>query len=346
MLGQLTIRLKLQGFTETERQKLDSILALAELRLDNLWQIYDGDDADITVIRDISLLESTPRPCIYYVGVDDGAELPYENAWPLEVDEQQVPRLRLLVERFNQIAVELANAEPVQETVAPVSAPVVEPTAVPEPAAEVVEAAPETDAAPAEQNSYAASEVLLDHLAADGESHKLLTFESGEKIFVDGEKDLYFSSAVIETMADHFRNGTPYTVKTLQPVLFDMQVEQAELSAEPMTHLRWYVALMAPSEHLQDELQGKTVSLKRWPDLGLPGCTRLIRLAAFMQSNVSTIENIAEKTNTPAAEVCAFLNACNIEGLVQYSDAEVIHEKKVEDSFKSLLSRISDRVNA
>ena len=147
-------------------------------------------------------------------------------------------------------------------------------------------------------------------------------------------------------MADCFRAQTEFTIQAVPEQTLQAQAERSELVAEPMTHLRWFVALNAPCETMREKLQAQTVKLKRWPDLGLPGCRPLIRLAAFMQSNEASIETVAEKTGTPVEKVCAFIHACDQENLVVMGTAEAIHEKPVEADFKMLLSRISNRINA
>lgn len=366
MQGYRTIHLQLQGFSDAEFQKLDSILALAEARMDYLWALGNSADADVVLVPDISLRpEGDSRPCIYYMKSGENAADHMEqgpDVWSLIVDEHQVPHLWQLTKVFNAVAESICQAS---ETVA-VDKNIEDSTSVFSEISEDVECVVEkavepektvaqivssdTDQAANNTAPKASDPLLLDLLKprADAGIDAVfrVCFESGDCFSADLDRDLYFSSQPIETMATCFAQCSAFEVRAVSPHTLDIEADEIEGGGQPLSHLRWYIALMSPSLHLRDQLADKTVKLKRWPDLGLPGCTPLIRLAAFMQSNEASVMTVAEKTGTPVDEVCAFLNACAQEDLVIFGNQEAIHEKPVAADFKSLLSRISDRINA
>lgn len=366
MQGYRTIHLQLQGFSDAEFQKLDSILALAEARMDYLWALGNSADADVILVPDISLRpDGDPRPCIYYKKsnentadhIDQGVDV-----WSLTVDEHQVPHLWQLTKVFNAVADSICQAS---ETVAVdktiEDAPsvfseisedvelIVEKAVEPE---KTVAQIASTDTGQAANNTAPKPsdplllELLQPRADAGTDAVFRVCFESGDCFSADLDRDLYFSPQPIETMAACFAQCGAFEVRAVSPHTLDIEADEIEGGGQPLSHLRWYIALMSPSSDLRDQLADKTVKLKRWPDLGLPGCTPLIRLAAFMQSNEASVMTVAEKTETPVDKVCAFLNACAQENLVIYGDQEAIHEKPVAADFKSLLSRISDRINA
>jgi len=377
----LTIRLQLLGFSAEERDKLDSILAIAEARMNNMWQLDSTMNADVVLVPDASQLPlQETRPCIYYKETDQEVlSGTADNVWSLDVDDFRVPRIWQLTKVFNEVAEALAT----QPEPAPAVTEV--PESEPEAVEEVVDEAADSNAveafAPADQTDVLMSDTqasdsvdvaivtgadvedtgldseseqvqvpLLHVLQPDPEAGEqrcmLLRFVSGEAFYIDVVSDLYYSREPIEELADCFRAQTEFTIQAVPEQTLQAQAERSELVAEPLTHLRWFVALNAPCETMREKLQAQTVKLKRWPDLGLPGCRPLIRLAAFMQSNEASIETVAEKTGTPVEKVCAFIHACDQENLVVMGTAEAIHEKPVEADFKMLLSRISNRINA
>lgn len=347
MQSYLTIRLQLQGFGDAEFQKLDSILALAEARMDYLWTLGHGADADVVLVSDISLLpKDESRPCIYYVNAseNDSENPPCNNTWSLIVDDHQVPHLWQLTKVFNAVAEhlnplpEISAAE--DETAdSPVQSPVLDKIS---PAESVSQLNSPTT------GNYKGTLLDLLQPTVDASTDKVfrVCFSTGESISVDLGRDLYFCQQPIETLEPYFCETIPFEVRSVSVYSLEAEVDELGIVGQPLSHLRWYIALTSPSLHLLDQLSDKTVKLKRWPDMGLPGCTPLIRLAAFMQSNEASVVTIAEKTKMPEAKVCAFLNACVQEDLVIYGDQETIHEKPVADEFKTLLSRISERINA
>ena len=354
----VTLRLKLEGFNASEREKLDSVLALAEYRLDRLWELHDSrEGADVLLFRDLDMLKGPySLPVIYYVtaAVQALGDDPMMRA--LEVDDNQVPRMGQLIHVCNELAqlyFDIKQPSPERVDQRPV---------ISEPSPPPLQDTTHSDRTATEDLvidedsgndvkvydsplSQPQSVSFLDYIQSDFTGYVVLRFEHHEKIYIDAEKGFYYSQISLESLAECIRLNVPYVHETVADTLFKIDLERNDLQAQPIAHLRWYAALCTPSDHLLTELKGQTVSLKRWPDLGLPGCKQLIHLAAFMQSNQATIDSAAKATNTPLSVVCCFVNASALEGLVQYGNVESIHKKTLKPELKSLLSSISSRIN-
>ena len=85
--------------------------------------------------------------------------------------------------------------------------------------------------------------------------------------------------------------------------------------------------------------------LKRWPDINLPGCRGLIKLAAYMQSNAVELKVVQEKTGFSMQQVYDFYNACYAIGLVENVQKTDVFEKDLSDQHRQLFSKIGKRLN-
>ena len=91
--------------------------------------------------------------------------------------------------------------------------------------------------------------------------------------------------------------------------------------------------------------KGDIVHLKRWPNINLPGCKQLIKLAAYMQSNAVDLDTVQVNTSIPIAQIYNFYNACKVIDLIGHSQTSDIHEKNIDAEQKQLLDRIGKRLN-
>lgn len=107
------IRLKLLGFSETDKSRFEAILSLAETKLDRPWQIVSEPTADfyllsarlITQLDHDKLLQSLPRDrCIFYTTRDIS-----HNRYELRIDSNYIPRCSALVNLFNELSAGIEN---------------------------------------------------------------------------------------------------------------------------------------------------------------------------------------------------------------------------------------------
>ena len=123
-------------------------------------------------------------------------------------------------------------------------------------------------------------------------------------------------------------------------------VAAAKLKPQSLSSLIWYATFQSSQgRKLKGYAKGQIVHLKRWPDLGLPGCRQLVHLAAFMQSNQVDLETVAEQTQTPLEQVYNFYNACEMIGLIQQGDYTEVHTKTINTEKRSLLTKIGKRLS-
>jgi len=84
-----------------------------------------------------------------------------------------------------------------------------------------------------------------------------------------------------------------------------------------ITDLAWFLALKGPAELAPWLERGTAYRLRRWPDFGrLGGNSGLIELAALSSAHAWTPARLAEASGQRIEDVCRFLNAASMAGLV------------------------------
>lgn len=385
MQGMQKLHLQLSGFSISEANNFHSIYALAEGRLDQLWLLSDHAGGDVLIVRDKSQLPQLPVPCIYCCPVGTPLPQRSGNVWPLPVDANHVPLLSHLVRVLSEIAdylaqppqdmaatqvqndqleasqadcsearpgeghsIEAPSEEAPSEEIETVEAPsaVIQPEMQSDTPPPPELGLPVGDAtAPAATRQATKEQVIgllqaLEVLAGEKESI-LIRYATGEQVYVALGPEQYLLDLSMEELGRCLEQRVAFDILPCSEADYP-----AAAKPEPLAHLRWFIALKSTVLHGSERLSGKTVRLRRWPNMGLPGCQPLLRLAAFMQSNEASLATITAKTGMTEKQVCAFITACEQEGLVLFGEGgEEIFEKQIDSNLRSLLSQISRRIN-
>ena len=128
--------------------------------------------------------------------------------------------------------------------------------------------------------------------------------------------------------------------------MFQQDVSNKSLKAQPLKNLIWFAVFSCSQGCAWKGYQeSDIVHLKRWPDINLPGCRELIKLAAYMQSNAVELSIAQEKTGFSMAQIYNFYNACYAIGLIEHVQQSDVFEKKLGDDKRQLFSKIGNRLN-
>lgn len=354
MQGTQKLHLQLSGFSSSEADNIHSIYALAEGRLDQLWVLSEHAGGDVRLVRDQSLLSQENTPCIYCCPAHTPLPERKGSVWPLPVDTNHVPLLSHLVRVLSEIDEYLDQHQAQSESPSPGQSGQDDQRLTQNQSSEAaVEHAPASDIAPVAADMdtpgtsrRAAKEQVvgllqaLESLAGEQESI-LIRYETGEQVYIALGSEQYLFEQPLDVLGHCLEQQAAFDILPCTDADYPDAVKP-----EPLAHLRWFIALKSSVLHGPERFSGKTVRLRRWPDMGLPGCQSLIRLAAFMQSNEASLETISEKTGMSVQQVCAFITACEQEGLVLFgAGSEEIFEKPIDSGLRSLLSQISRRIN-
>jgi len=312
--------LKLLGLSAEEKQRFDAILSLAEMGLKQSWQIIEQDNANFFILSyrlKNKLANKIPiERCIFYTSqtIEDSVNI-------LPVDSHNTPRLRALIELFNQLAKQ--------------PSPLPTETTTPQP--------PTTNQAIADK-CFNPQQGLLSYLLKTTKEIQRFSLHNQENLYVHLENKYYYSASPLDKLTAYFNSPTEMQCKILSENQFT--AETHSLSAQPLNNLIYYTTLniaqgLPPKQYTANMI----VRLKRWPNLKLSDCQEFIRIATFMQSNSTNLATVAEKTATPLSFVYNFYNACQLIGFIEYNQEEETVFKETNSETKSLLSQISQRLN-
>ena len=337
------VALKLVGISDKDREKFESILTIAENRLDACWQVVDTENNDFFLVShrlrpqmdQNALLKSLPRECcIFYVTSETDS---VENE--LLISNDGMPSLRSLVMLFNSL-----SANKTQASVLP----------------EVVEIKPANKVTPVPYFTYSKSSsnpdkeiyfdpdagfvgVLLSNKAGYYRISLVINGKSAS-LYIDFEKQKYFSDTKLEDLNPFFSSTEQRELVTQAE--FTKNLSLLGLKLYPLDHLIWYAVFSSSQGRARKGYHDTDiVHLKRWPDINLPGCRELIKLAAYMQSNATELNVAQQKTGFSMAQIYNFYNACHAIGLVVHTQQADIHDKKLNDEKRDLFLQIGRRLN-
>ncbi|MCX7096682.1 MAG: hypothetical protein NTV43_02120 [Methylococcales bacterium] len=371
------VTLRLLGFSDPEKARFSSILTLAERGLKKKWTVISHINADFFLIKEHliaqmdvhEVLKSLPRQrCIFIRHKHDNLDI---GGHQIHWGEGEVPSLRMLVEFLNQTGETKSNPANAQSQAVPLSEP--QPTTPPSTssyAQPVPQAAP---AAPKQTFSYnqsaaavsdnqakpiiivsAATEFFdpeqgfLGHLLAQANSpraFKLANQHADLVLYVDSAQNRYYSNVKLEQLKPFCLAGTELQITALMTQQLQTIIAEQALKPHPMSNLLWYATFTSSRGRVIKGYQkGDIVHLKRWPDVNLPGCRQLIRLAAYMQSNAVDLDTVHANTKIPINQIYDFYNACKIIQLIGHSQTKDVHEKELDTEQKQLYARIGRRL--
>lgn len=324
------VTLKLIGFSEIEKTRFSAVLALAERNLRKNWSIADNATADFYLIKgrlfpqmeQHEILKRLPRQrCIFMCRPEDDLGIDgHQFHW----GNEDLPSLRYLAEFFNQLTDNRATG----------------PTSL-----------PKTDPTPLSPNSawFNPDEGFLGHLLATCQTPRAFSLANQATelmLCVDSEQKHYFSNVSLERLEPYFFATAELQIINLSATQLQTAITNAGLKAKPLTQLLWFTAYScSQGRPIQGYQASDIVNLKRWPDLNLPGCKHLIKLAAFMHSNAVDLATVQAKTHIPVEQIFNFYNACQVVGLIGQSQQTDIHEKKINAEQKQLFAKIAKRLS-
>jgi len=322
------VTLKLLDFSDKDKARFASILTLAERGLTRSWAITNDMSADFFLIKERLLpfmdqhevLKSLPRQqCIFimHTGNNRTKTIGHQLYW----GESEVPSLRLLVEFLNQLTSEEEAAHPAS------AQPLI---------------APESDVFDHEQG-------FLGYLLAPANTpraFKLNNEHAGIVLYIDAEQNRYYSNTALEQLKPYFFATDALLIENISAGQLHTAITAQTLKPQPLSHLLWFTAFASSQGKVIKSYQkGDIVHLKRWPNINLPGCKQLVKLAAYMQSNAVDLDTVQANTAIPMAQIHDFYNACKVTGLIDHCQVADIHEKNLSSEQKQLIARIGKRLS-
>jgi len=320
------LTLKLLGFSDADKIRFSSILTLAERMLNKNWSITNDMSADFFLIKETlrplmdeheALKSLPPRQCIFTGSKQDSGETAgHRFYW----GESHIPSLRLLADFLNRLTFDKSVANPSAGQTLMGSGP---------------------DYFDPEQGFLG---YLLDS------SKEIRAFKLNEhaeiSLYVDIEQNCYYSNTGLEQLKPYFSAADNLLIENLNMQQLQAIAAEQALKPQPLSHLLWFTAFTcSEGKVIKGYQKGDIVYLKRWPNINLPGCKQLIKLAAYMQSNAVDLDTVQVGTSIPIARIYDFYNACKVTGLIVHSQTVDIHEKNIDIEQKQLFARIGRRLN-
>lgn len=351
------ISLKLVGFKAEDRSKFESIFAIAENRFNAPWQIVSEVEADFYLLGhrlrmqmdQNSLLRTLPRErCIFYAHEETDSE---ENE--LIVGAENMPSLRSLLTLFNTLSTLLGSSSTKTEAERLKLPPETPDTSLlPNGTQSTVVDIPaqtKNTTNSSEDTRYFDPEPGFIGMLLNGKTRiyrfDLETDGSPARLYIDLEQKAYYSASKLEQLNPFFTLEQE-TATTLSEATLQQEVAECKLKSKPLNHLIWYsVFSCSQGRAWKGYQESDIVHLRRWPDINLPGCRELIRLAAFMQSNAVVLSVVHEMTGFPMQQIYNFYNACYAIDLVRKVQQTDVHEKEVDEETQKLFAQIGDRLN-
>jgi hypothetical protein len=319
------VTLKLLGFNDTEKASFASILTLAERGLKKRWTVSSMMPADFYLVKERliaqmdqhEILKSLPRhQCIFIRSKRDDFNV---GGHQLYWGESEVPSLRLLVEFLNG----LDNPSREAEIQQPISIP--------------------------DSGFFDPEQGFLGHLLMSANGPRVfrpVNQQDSMVLYVDADSKSYYSNVSLEQLKPYFLSTDELKVENLSSHQLQAAVADQSLKPSPLNHLVWFAAFTcSQGKVIKGYQKGDIVQLKRWPDINLPGCKQLIKLAAYMHSNAVDLDTVHANTSIPVAQIHDFYNACKVINLIVHSDTTDIHQKHLNAEQKQLFAKIGERLN-
>lgn len=342
--------LALIGFSEEDKTNFESVLSIAEPRLNIPWKIVAVSTADFYLIfspllNKDELIKDLPRErCIFYTFEEEN-----KGDHELLVGDNSLPSLRSLMILFNQ----LSDNKPQINTAPPqasnnTSASTQSTSSLPASSSAITNT--NKNNVPVDNDDYFDPEQgLLKYLLSDEKCIYCFTLDkkkNNDKLYVDLEKASYYSKHKPDKLNVFFSKSDQLSSVVTSEIELQKEMTKQGLKQQPLSHLIWLgVFSCSKGRPINGYDKDDIVHLTRWPDLTLPGCRQLINLAAFMQSNSVTLSTVQKLTNIPIEQIYNFYNACKIAGLVKKVQKTDLHEKTLEEDSRQLFAKISTRLD-
>jgi len=326
--GGNSVTLKMLGFNDIDKTRFSSILTLAERALKKNWTLTTDISADFFMVKEslIPFMDQheflknlPPEQCIFIRRKRDEFE---RDGLQFYWGENELPSLRLLVELLNRITDDHAKQ--------PSSTPFLSDTLEP-------------DFFDPEQGFLG----LLLAQASHPRLYKLIAQQPELVLYVDSLQKCYYSNATLTELSPYFfAEDDELQIENLTEQQLQTTVDSQQLKEQPLKNLLWFTAFTCSlGKVIKGYQKGDIVYLKRWPDLNLPGCRPLIKVAAYMQSNAVDLNTVQANTGMPMDQIYNFYNACKVIDLIGHNQQIDTHNKQLNSEQKQLLARIGKRLN-
>ena len=328
-----SVSLKLLGFGDADRLKFESIFAIAEGRLEASWELVNTAKADFYLlyhglgsqIKDDPALSSLPcKQCIFYVteaAVSEGSD-----RYELIAKSGSFPSLRSLTLLFNQLS-ETLNDDvkgQVESTVLVYhkdSPPLEEPTGRQQsikPIQQELSKAEKPELIG--ENYFDLAQGLIGQLLSVNDEIYRFSLEVSNKsvnLYINCAEKVYYSQEKLELL-DVFFVSEQVVSESISAADLEQELRINGLKPKPLNHLVWYSVFSCSQGRVRKGFkESDIIRLKRWPDINLPGCRGLIKLAAYMQSNAVELSVTQINTGFSMAQIYDFYNACYAVGLTE-----------------------------
>lgn len=339
MIEKINKGLSLIGFSDNQAQTFLAVLSLAERRLEHAWRITEEAEADVFILvtekidaEPIITSKNLPRERCLFCTQQHPPEFGYEPDI-LFISSGGLPQLSSLVKVLNYKAANINNCEQIPADSSSLTPIVVLPKIV---------------ALNNDGNFFDPDQSFLKTLlqnTADFLTYRFTSPAGSIKLYVDFVKKIYYCETGLKNLKPYFIIKDAVIIEVLSEIEWQDVIEQAALTAQPLANLIWYVAFeLSNGRLLLGHSNEDNIYLTRWPDLGVEGCGKYIRLAAFMRNNVTSLIVTASKTHTPLTDVYSFYNACYLTGLVEKSDKSELYAKILDNEKQQLLDKITNRL--
>ena len=339
------------GLNDSEKEKFASILTIADFRLDFPWKIVDSGNIDFYLLgsrlrsqmdQDPALQSLPRKQCIFCTHSTIN-----RNDNELFISRENIPSLGSLVLLFNH----LTSTETVSFTHDCLSVK-------PQPA--------EVNHHPASSNKNTLINNTDINLELESEYFdpeqgfvgQLLSGEKGIRCFyLENETGLvrlyihpkernYYCNNKLELLNTFFSCSEPLSPQSLSEEKLQQHIANEGLKPQPLSNLIWYSTFIcSQGKVIKGYNQNDIVRLKRWPNINIPGCKKLIKLAAYMQSNAVDLQAAQKQTGIPIEQIYNFYNACKVIGLIEHMQQTDIYEKNLDDEKRQLFADIGKRLN-
>lgn len=331
-------RISFIGFNDSQTRTFSAVLSLAERALRDSWNITAGNDADFFILATEKLesdivinSKNLPRERCLFCTVEIRPELDYEHDI-LYIATGGLPQLSSLVKVLNY---QTANLNCFKQS------PTDNSSAILSIMSQIVSLNNDDD-------FFNPNRSFLKQLLQNTDDFLVFRFSSptsSVNLYVDGKKKNYYCAASLKDLKPYFATKDAVIVDILSDIEGHDSVEQAALSSHPLANLIWYVAFeLSNGRLLSGHSNQDNIYLTRWPDLGVEGCGKYIKLAAFMRNNVTSLTVTASKTNVSLPEVYSFYNACYLIGIVEKADKPELYAKVLDEDKQQALEKITRRL--
>ncbi|MDD1615583.1 MAG: hypothetical protein CG439_673 [Methylococcaceae bacterium NSP1-2] len=331
--------LSLIGFSESQTMTFSAILSLAERTLKHSWRIVERDEADFFVLSTekfesefIISAKNLPHERCIFCTHQHRPERDYENN-VLFISTGGLPQLSSLVKVLNYQATNINCSE---------QAPADNLSITPIMDRHTIVVLNDDDFFDPDRSFL---KTLLEN-TTDFLIYRFTSPAGSIKLYVDFVKKIYYCETSLKDLKSYFFIKNAIIIDSVSEIEWHDAVEQATLPrSQPLANLIWYVAFeLSNGRLLYGHSDQDNVYLTRWPDLGVEGCGKYIKLAAFMRNNVTNLTVTASKTNVPLPAVYSFYNACYLIGIVEKAGKSELYAKVLDEDKQQLLEKITNRL--